>query len=166
MRKRSIRPTLEQWKEKLNCVCNSMKRQCAIRNVVEDTTTEARMPAQSCGPMIHPKPHSPCRSTFNPDRGMANMLELTQRNHLADCGVIIVQRHLKEPCETCRSCFWERSTTTTARGCWRATRMQSHKRVGSNNRLTRHWGNCWSSRTERIGWFRWSRRVRCRIDSI
>ena len=113
------------------------------------------MPTQSCGPVIHPEPHAPCRSTFNPDRGMANMLELTQRNHLADCGIIIVQRHLKEPCETCRSCFWERSsTTTTARGCWRATRMQSHKRVGSNNRFTRHLGNCWSSRTERIGWFR------------
>ena len=35
--------------------------------------------------------------------------------------------------------------------------MQGHKRVGSNNRVAKHWGNCWSSRTERTGWFRWGR---------
>ena len=139
------------------------------------------MPAQSCGPMIHSQPHSPCRSTFNPGRGMANMLELTQRNHLADCGVtrdisrnrvrcavlLLGQVHhsaevLENDQDVTPQEGWKQQSPHEALG----EQLEEEKGFagsdgpGGSAATEKGWTGT-DCRTERIGWSPWTRKGRC-----
>ena len=116
LRKRNVGPTLKQKKEKL--------RRCLPRAVGRST-----------------KIHSPCQTpSILTVHGQHARIG---RNHLA-CGEIIVQRPLKEPCETCNSCFWEKTTTTITgfAGERRDAKPQMGWKQQSPHKTL---GNCWRS---------------------
>ena len=60
---------------------NSMKRKRAVRDVIQHTTSQSWVPAQSSGPAVNPVATRPMLTRLPHDRCMANVLKCSCQDH-------------------------------------------------------------------------------------